>query len=143
MDIGGTYVRNLDEKNRFKVPAKLREALGTELRMMKSPDSDSDCIYVYSVDEWEALCEALKEKTDDTPEGRRVRRKILSKAVYGEVDKNGRYTLDVSLMEFAGIKDEICIVSNLNHTEIWSPKEWFGEDEALEETSLEGMKIPF
>ncbi len=143
MDIGGTYVRNLDEKNRFKIPAKLRDALGSELRMMKSPEAENNCIYVYSVDEWDELCKALKEKTSDTPEGRRVRRKVLSKAVYGEVDKNGRYTLDSSLLEYAGIEDEICIVSNINHTEIWSPKEWFGEDEALEETSLEGMDIPF
>lgn len=142
MGASGTFVHNLDEKNRFKVPSKLREELGTELHLIKSPDGQR-CIFVYSEQGWDELYEYIRTHSDNTLEGRRKARRIISRAVCGDVDKNGRFTLNTELKEYAGITDEICIVCTINHIELWSPEEWFAENEALDVTSVNDDGIPF
>ena len=143
MGAGGSYIHNLDEKNRFKVPAKLRDRIGTELYLIKSPDPEVRCIYAYSEEEWEKLCLSLESKVENTLEGRRATRKLMSRVVFGEVDKGGRFTLNTALKEFAGIQGEICIVNSIRHLEFWAPEVWLGEEEVLDETSISDLDIPF
>lgn len=143
MAVSGTFIHNLDEKNRFKVPSKLRERLGTELHLMKSPDSQVQCIYVYSESEWDNVCKELHDKVGNNLEGRRKARLVISRAVSGDVDKNGRFTLNTALKEYAGIEDEVCIVCNINHIELWSPEAWRLENEILDDTSLDDLDISF
>lgn len=143
MSVSGTFIHNLDEKNRFKVPSKLRERLGSELHLMKSPDSQVKCIFVYSESEWDDVCKELHDKLGNNLEGRRKSRLVLSRAVSGDVDKNGRFTLNSALKEYAGIEDEVCIVCNINHIELWSPEAWRLENEILDETTLDDLDISF
>lgn len=143
MSASGTFIHNLDEKNRFKVPSKLRDRLGTEIHLMKSPDPQLSCIYVYSEQEWDTLCEEIKAKMTNDLDGRRKARRIVSRAVTGDVDKNGRFTLNTALKDYAGISDEVCIVCNINHIELWSPEAWRAENEILDETSVDDLDFAF
>ncbi len=137
------FSHNLDEKNRFKVPASLREELGIKAYLIKSPDSDTRCIYLYSEAGWNELYKEFNQGGEHNQERRRLARKILSGVIYGEVDKGGRLTLNSVLKEYAGIQETVQIVGNNNHIELWSPEEWAKETEIFETQSTDTLNINF
>ena len=143
MKLFGAFKHSLDEKNRFKVPAFVRSKMGVEAYFIKAPDTSTKCLYMYSQEEWETFCAQFTEFDEDTEQTRRVSRKFLSGVVYGEIDKGGRLTLNAGLKEYAGIEDEVYIVGNARHIELWSVAAWEKENVAMEEASAEGMNIRF
>ncbi|MEJ1306887.1 division/cell wall cluster transcriptional repressor MraZ [Latilactobacillus sakei] len=54
----GEFHHTIDTKNRLIVPAKFREALGTEFVLTRGMDN---CIFGYPLSEWEQLEEKLKQ----------------------------------------------------------------------------------
>lgn len=140
----GNFNHNLDEKNRFKIPAKLRSKIeGTEVYLIKSPDAGTKCVYMYTEDGWNQLYELFSNTEIHDEQTRRISRKILSGVVYGEIDKGGRLTLNSDLKEYAGIEKEIYIVGNIRHIELWSPEEWRKENDVLEVTSTASLNLDF
>lgn len=137
------FSHNLDEKNRFKIPASMRDELGVKAYLIKSPDIDTKCVYLYSESGWNELYKEFNQGGEHNQERRRLARKILSGVVYGEVDKGGRLTLNSALKEYAGIEDSVQIVGNNNHIEIWSPEEWAKETEIFEAQSTDVLNINF
>lgn len=137
------FEHSLDEKNRFKVPASLRDELGTKTYLIKSPDSDTKCIFLYSEEGWNELYKQFNQGSEHNQLMRRMARKILSSVICGEVDKGGRLTLNASLKEYAGIENEVQIVGNNNHIELWSPEEWAKELAILDEQSTDSLNINF
>lgn len=137
------FEHSLDEKNRFKVPASLRDELGTKTYLIKSPDSDTKCIFLYSEEGWSELYKQFNQGSEHNQLMRRMARKILSSVICGEVDKGGRLTLNASLKEYAGIENEVQIVGNNNHIELWSPEEWAKELAILDEQSTDSLNINF
>ncbi len=139
----GQFTHKLDDKNRFKVPASLRTELGVEVYLIKAPDNGTRCLYMYSKEGWNNLYEQFTKGDKHDEESRRISRKILSSVVYGEIDKGGRLTLDSGLKEIAGIENEVCVVGNLTHIELWSPSEWARESVLLDVTSTASLNIVF
>jgi MraZ protein len=139
----GQFAHSLDEKNRFKVPAAMRDELGSKTYLIKSPDSDTRCIFVYSEEGWNELYREFNQGNEHNQAMRRLARKILSSVISGDVDKGGRLTLNALLKEYAGIDNEVCIVGNNNHIEIWSPEEWAKEEAIMEEQSTDSLNINF
>ena len=139
----GQFHHNLDEKNRFKVPSSFREELGTKVYLIKSPDSATNCIFMYSENGWNELYRQFNSGDQYNQETRRKTRKILSSVVYGEVDKNGRFTLNAGLKSAVGIGEELQIVGNNNHLELWSIAEWEKELGFFEEESTDDLNINF
>ena len=139
----GQFQHNLDDKNRFKIPANFRDAVGTKVYLIKSPDSDTRCIFLYSEEGWNELYSQFNKGDEYNQATRRKQRKILSGVVYGEVDKTGRLTLNAMLKEYAGIVDSVQLVGNNKHIEIWSPEEWLRETDCFEEESTDDLNINF
>ena len=140
----GSYLHTLDEKNRFKMPAALRNKInGSELYLIQSPDPSTRCVYVYSEEGWDELCERLNNVEVHTEQTRRKQRKILSGVVCSEMDKNGRLTLNSALKDYAGIEEEIYIVGNATHIEFWKVSAWLHEMEEMEDASIEELNINF
>lgn len=137
------YLHNLDDKNRFKIPAAFREMLGTSLYLIKSPDLGTKCIYVYSESGWNELFEQFNLGEQHNEATRRKSRKILSSVVYGEVDKSGRFTLNAALKGYAGIEGEVLCVGNNKHIELWAPDEWERECGTFEDESADDLNINF
>ncbi len=143
MVLFGEFKHTLDEKNRFKVPALVRSNMGVEAYFIKAPDASTKCLYMYSQKEWEEFCAQFTKFEVNNEETRRVSRKFLSGVVYAEIDKGGRITLNAGLKEYAGIEDEVYIVGNTRHIELWSVAEWEKENGAMDDTSVAGMNIAF
>ena len=139
----GSFQHTLDDKNRFKVPAAFREGLGSRVYIIKSPDSATKCLFIYSEEGWSELYAQFDNGEVHDQNERRKTRKILSGVVCGEVDKGGRVTLNAGLKEYAGVKDEVFIVGNHRHVELWSLEEWDKENAEMEEISTDELNIKF
>ncbi len=139
----GKFLHTLDEKNRFKVPASLRNKIGVEAYLIQSPDKSTKCVYLYSEDGWERVCEGFAKSEVHDEHTRRESRRILSEVVYAEIDKGGRLTLNGELKNFAKIENDIYIVGNRGHIELWSPEEWAKEYEVIQSTPPQKLNIDF
>ncbi len=83
----GEFHHTIDTKNRLIVPAKFREALGTEFVLTRGMDN---CIFGYPLSEWEQLEEKLKQLPLAKKDARAFVRFFYSAAVQCTPDKQGR-----------------------------------------------------
>ncbi len=139
----GQFLHTIDDKNRFKVPASMREGLGLKVYIIKSPDPDTRCIYLYSEDGWQEVYEQFNKGNVHNAATRRMARKILSKVMYAEVDKGGRITLNATVKEFLGVENEVYVIGVNKHIELWLPEEWDKEEEIFEDESADELNIQF
>ena len=118
----GKFEAKLLPSNQFVLPAKLRNALKTkDLIIAKGFDN---CIYGFSVEEWEKIASQELLKPLLSEEGRRMRQKVFSQAEQVDFDKQGRFVLPEYMLVFAKIKDQIIIIGAGDHFEIWDKDEW-------------------
>lgn len=118
----GEYHHQLDEKNRLRIPAKMRGELGTSYVVMKG---SSNCLFVYSSDEMQNL---MNEKLKTVPlsdiKAQKSIRMLFSSAFVVEEDSQGRFILPQNLKEFAGVKKNIVSIGVGNRIELWSEENW-------------------
>jgi len=120
----GEYFHQLDEKNRFFVPAKLREKLsffGKKLILSRGLDR---CLFLFPQSEWESLEEKASTLPLTTKEARQFTRHLFSGAMECELDGQGRISIPQNLKEYAGIEKEIVIIGVSNRIEIWASERW-------------------
>ena len=65
----GTYFHNVDEKGRLAVPSKMRTELGDPFYITCLT---SDCLCIYSEDEWQEVFRQAQYNTTDGMSGRSV-----------------------------------------------------------------------
>jgi MraZ protein len=111
----GTYNPSIDAKGRMSFPNKLREILGPEFFLCIG--HDKPYIAVYSPEEFDIYCDKLYQIKGEI--GSAIRRELLSGADKQTPDKQGRIFIAQHLREYAGIKDDVTVIGNLNRCEIW------------------------
>ena len=105
----GKYNHQLDQKNRLRIPAKLKGELGENFAIVRGT---SGCLFIYSAEQFAALYEAkAKEISFVTEEGKEATdalRKMVATMSVPEEDNQGRFILDANLRKVAKInKDRI------------------------------------
>lgn len=113
----GEYYHNLDEKKRLIIPSKFREEIGNKFIITKGLDG---CLYVYSMESWGKIINKLKALSFTKKDARTFKRFFLSSASLCEFDKQGRITLNASLVEHASIIKECVIIGVDDRLEIWA-----------------------
>lgn len=135
----GKYPRQLDERGRFILPAKIREKLSGTVYITQSP-VDS-CLNLYTEEEWEAIAQkvrALPTVTDRNAAA--LQRTLFGNAISCDLDKQGRIPLNQELIAFAGMKKDIMLVGVNAKLEIWAQDEWNKATEAIDsEAVIEGI----
>lgn len=122
MILVGTYHHQLDEKSRFRIPAKFKEKLGDTPFITKGTNG---CLFVYSAEEAEKTFFKKFEDNDFTNEEEsRVIRMLTANAMWAEEDKQGRILLSSELINHAEIKKNIVTIGVYNRVEIWSEENW-------------------
>lgn len=116
----GEYSHTIDTKGRIIIPSKFRESLGEEFVVTQGLDG---CLFVYPNDEWNHLCEGLKN-LPGTKEARQLQRYFLAGAATLEVDKQGRILIPNNLREPAALEKDVILVGVLTKVEIWSKERW-------------------
>ena len=118
----GTFSTKLMPNNQFVLASKLAKNLvGDKLVIAQGFDK---CIYGFDVAEWQKIAETELLKPLLTPEGRRMRQDIFSKAEEVDLDKQRRFVLPDYLLQYAGIKEEMVVIGAGDHFEIWDKDEW-------------------
>ena len=119
----GNFNRNLDDKNRVIVPAKLRLQLGNVCYITQDLDN---VISLRSVADFGNWSSKMLELNEFSREARQLRRAMLGRTHQCEVDKQGRIKIETSLMEATGLSKEVVFVGVGNKIEI-HPKENYDE----------------
>lgn len=114
----GRYEHTLDAKNRAFVPAKFKEALGSNFKMTFNRITNK-CILVYSNEEWEKL----EKEVSALPKVRHevFIREVFSNTVDVQLDSQGRMVIPQFLKDNAELKKNALFLGVGTHIEIWSP----------------------
>ena len=126
----GKYPARMDDKNRLFVPAKLRADLGATFYVTVGVNCGHKCLTAYTAEGWQRLT----EKYDQLPIAQKsgATSLLFIYAVECTPDKQFRFSLSPSLMNYAGIDREVVIVGKAGQAEIWDA----GRYAAFEEESL-------
>ena len=121
----GEYDATIDAKGRFLLPAGLKKQL---------PENDSaqfvinrgfeKCLTLYPLQSWNPLFSKISKLNDFNPKVREFRRYFLNGATQVETDTANRILIPKNLMEHAGLKKDIVLVSALNKIEIWDKQQY-------------------
>lgn len=134
------YARQLDDKSRFIIPAKVREKLGPTVYITRSPSEK--CLYMYTEEEWLKLSEKVAQlPTATNRNAAAFVRVFFGKAVSCEIDKQGRVTVAKRFIEYADLKKDIVLVGVNSRLEIWDSGVWEEyQDSLAEDIILDGVK---
>ena len=118
----GEYKHQLDEKNRMRLPAKLKSKLGERYVILKG---SNNCLFVFSQEELETtITEKLKALPLTDIKAQRTVRAMFSSGYEVEEDNQGRFLLPSALKQFAKINKAVVSVGVGNRVEIWAEEEW-------------------
>ena len=118
----GRYPAKLDEKNRLFVPAKLRAEMGEDFFITLGVNCGHRCLTVYTAEDWQKL----QNNYNELPISQRsaATSLIFMYATQCSPDKQFRFSVTQSLLEYAGIDREVMIVGRAGQAEIWDAEEF-------------------
>ncbi len=118
----GEFNYSADEKNRIRIPSKLKTKLGSEYVLTKGTDS---CLFVFKKSYFE---DEFLNKLNSVPtfnvEGQKPIRLLLSSTYEPSEDAQGRFVLPGNLKDYALISKNIVFIGVGNRIEIWSEEKW-------------------
>lgn len=117
MLFSGTYRQSLDDKNRIRVPAKIRQGLGAGYVLMRGY---SGSLFVLPSETFKSISESLMSVKLSDVKGQMKVRKLLSTVIEPEEDSQGRFVLPQELKKLAGIEKRVVFVGMGNRIELWS-----------------------
>lgn len=118
---GKNYAHQLDAKNRMRIPAKLREELGSGYSITVGTGG---CLYVYTAEQMEQVKATLTNINAFRDKQLKAARFILYNTWEAEEDKQGRILLPENLRKYAKIEKNIIVFKGPNCIEIWSEEVW-------------------
>lgn len=135
----GEYPRQLDDRGRFILPAKIREKLSGTVYVAPSPIDK--CLNLYPEEEWEIIAKKVSElPTVTNPGAAALQRRLFGKAMSCEIDRQGRIPLNDDLLKYAGMTKDIVLVGVNSKFEIWDSEKWKTADDAFNtDMMLEGI----
>lgn len=118
----GKYPARLDDKNRLFVPAKLRMELGDDFFVTLGVNCGHRCLTVYTAEDWQTL----SNNYNALPISHRgaATSLIFMNATECNPDKQFRFSLTQSLLDYAGIGRDVVIVGRAGQAEIWDAEEF-------------------
>lgn len=117
------YPRQIDDRGRIILPAKVREDLSETIYITRS--MSDKCLQLYTEEEWEKLSEKIKQLPISTDRNAAAFvRLFFGKATSASVDKQGRIPISKRLMEYAGLSRDVILVGASSRLEIWDSAEW-------------------
>ena len=116
----GQYEHQLDAKDRFRIPSKLKIGDGTSYVLLKGTNG---CIFLYTKEYFETT---FLPKFEQLPtfdlEKQKALRMILSSTYMVDMDNQGRIFLPSALKSYADIEKDIVSVGMIYRIEIWNKK---------------------
>lgn len=107
------------------VPAKMRRSLSPDAKeTFVATRGLEQCVFLYPLDAWEEIEEAVGKLNQFDPQAREFVRTIYRWAEELTMDAQGRIALPKSLIEFAGLQpgSKGLAIGALNRIEVWDPE---------------------
>ena len=128
----GTFECKVDTKGRLMLPSPLKKqlqaVLGDGLVLKRS--LFQNCIEMHPMNEWEEMMKKINSINRFKKKNNDFIRKFMAGVKMVEVDANARLLIPRELVQFAGIKKQVVLTSNVNMVEIWDKQRY---EEALEQ----------
>ena len=118
----GKYQARMDDKNRLFVPAKLRSGLGQTFYVTVGVNCGHKCLTAYTAEGWQRLTEKYDELPISQKSG--ATSLLFIFAVECAPDKQFRFSLSQSLLDYAGIDRDVVIVGRAGQAEIWDARRY-------------------
>jgi MraZ protein len=113
----GEYNIQLDEKNRMRIPSKLRSLVGSSIYLLHGTGG---CIFVIDEEEFQKICRKFELVPLSDLKAQDSIRKIMASAFIAEEDAQGRFILPKKAKDYAGIDKQMAFIGVNNRMEIWS-----------------------
>ena len=105
----GEYTHTLDDKGRLTLPAKFRGQLAGGVIVTRGLDG---CLFVFTKDSWVRFTDTLAERLPFTQQkARALSRFLYSSASDVTPDRQGRILVPPSLRRYAGLNEEVMILT--------------------------------
>lgn len=127
----GEYQHSIDDKGRIIIPAKFREALGSDFIITRGLDN---CLFVYPRQEWNLLEQKLKQLPMMKSDARAFTRFFFSGASECEWDKQGRVNVPSHLREYAKLDKDCIVIGVSTRVEIWDKATWEAYNQQSQES---------
>lgn len=129
----GEFEINIDDKNRFLIPADIRKRMdperdGTAFYMVIGADRRP---WIYPERFYEALASAEPAALIPGRDRLAVDRRLFGTASYLEPDKQGRVLIPDAVRKRTGLNREVTLVGVRDHLELWNRPDWEAERERL------------
>ena len=131
----GRYTHNVDSKGRLAIPARFRDALGSEIVITRGIDR---CLAIYPMETWAPLAEKVSSLSISDPDARNFRRMVFAEAAYLDVDRQGRILIPSDLRSYSEIDREAVVVGVHSYVELWNTDRWMAQSRVMDE---EGSSI--
>ena len=115
----------MDAKGRVVLPARLKARL---------PDSSDQrivillgfqrCLTVYTMNEWEEKLKAFAQVSEYDEQGQQFIRNFTYGMSEETLDAQGRFSLNKTLISYAGLSGDVVMAGIGNRIEIWSAAEY-------------------
>ncbi len=116
----------LDVKGRIALPVRYRERLTQHecKQVVITIDTESPCLLLYPLREWEQIEAKLNALPSFNPVTRRIQRLLIGHATELEFDNNGRILLPSLLRDYAKLGKKVMLVGQSKKIELWDEATW-------------------
>jgi len=128
----GTFECKVDTKGRLMLPSPLKKQLQAVLSdgLVLKRSLFQNCIEMHPMNEWEEMMKKINSINRFKKKNNDFIRKFMAGVKMVEVDANARLLIPRELVQFAGIKKQVVLTSNVNMVEIWDKQRY---EEAVEQ----------
>ncbi len=126
----GTYIRNIDSKNRVIIPPKLREELGQVFYITIGADKNLE---IRSKSQFEEFANRIQSNNAIDPLIKKYTRYILGNTVEVELDKIGRFTISEQHLAPSAIKNEVVFIGVGSVIQMWSNENYINSQKEFED----------
>ena len=141
----GITAVNIDVKGRLAIPTKYRDGLlrSDQGKMVMTIDTESNCLLLYPMSEWEIIEAKLQQLPSFNPQARRIQRLLIGHATEIDMDGAGRILVSQILRDYAVIEKKVMLVGQGKKFELWDEQVWNQKcDQWFEEGGLDSDSLP-
>jgi MraZ protein len=131
----GQYVHSMDGKKRVTIPSDWREAAENPV-LFVLPGVNEKCLYVYTAREMAERLQKVRAASVANVQAQKFLRDFFSRADRVSLDAGGRIRVKDSLLEYAGIINQMVLVGVGSRFELWSPESWNEQNSQMDQSQF-------
>jgi transcriptional regulator MraZ len=122
--LDGSFTVKVDDKGRVKIPSEFRRQIQEKFgdNGFYVTSVRGDCAQLYPARAWEDVLAKLSTQPPSKPPVRKFRRTTSYYGQMASIDPQGRVLIHPRLRSDAGIEEDVVILGQQNHLEVWNLK---------------------